>query len=95
MVTKIILLAAFAILPSSLAAENSSLGSGWLGSVHFHENYLFKWKRDDTNKVLTVRVEVKTKGWVGFGFSSHGLMTKSDLVIGWVDEPCNSAFFLM
>ena len=49
-------------------------------------NYWFKWETNDIDKSIKIRVEVKTKGWVGFGFSKHGITTEADIVIGWVDE---------
>ena len=55
-------------------------------------NYWFRWETNDINKSITFRVEVKTKGWVGFGFSKHGITTEADIVIGWVDERGQSSF---
>src|SRR5882724_10227180 len=56
----------------------------WLGTKVLDKNYEMFWKKDDLNEELTVRLEVKTRGWVGFGFSKHGLMTQSDVIIGWI-----------
>ena len=55
-------------------------------------NYWFEWERNDIQKTIKFRVEVKTKGWVGFGFSKHGMTTEADIVIGWVDERGQSSF---
>ena len=59
----------------------------WLG-----HNYWLKYETNDTQKSIKFRVEVKTKGWVGFGFSKHGITTEADIVIGWVDERGQSSF---
>lgn len=37
-----------------------------------------------TEDTITFKVEVMTRGYVGLGFSPHGGMTGSDIVIGWV-----------
>ena len=55
-------------------------------------NYWFKWETNDNKKSIKLRAEVKTKGWVGFGLSKHGLATEADIVIGWVDERGQSSF---
>ena len=60
--------------------------SEWFGENWLQNNYLFKWKTDDINKTIIIRIEVQSKGWVGFGFSKHGKIQEVDLVIGWVDE---------
>ena len=81
MLTKVVLVLN---LMSIVSSFNYQFDGQWSGSRHFDQNYLFKWKTDEINKLLTIRVEVKTRGWVGFGFSAHGKMAESDLVIGWV-----------
>ena len=70
-------------------AENTGNWSSekWLG-----QNYWLKYETNDTQKSIKFRVEVKTKGWVGFGFSKNGLTTEADIVIGWVDERGQSSF---
>src|SRR5882724_1366213 len=56
----------------------------WLGTKVLDKNYIMFWKKDDLNEELTVRLEVKTRGWVGFGFSRRGIMPQSDVIIGWI-----------
>ena len=50
------------------------------------------WEKNDIQKSIKLRVEVKTKGWVGFEFSKHGMTTEADIVIGWVDARGQSSF---
>lgn len=46
--------------------------------------YKVYWKAVDDKMVF--EVQVKTKGWVGFGLSPNGGMKGSDVVIGWVKD---------
>ena len=48
------------------------------------ENFEMSWKTDQIEKLLTVKLEVKTKGWIAFGFSSNGLFSEADLMVAWV-----------
>ena len=60
------------ILPCTIRGHQGE--DYWFGVRQLDSNYLFKWKHNETSKVLTIRLEVITKGWLGFGFSSHGKM---------------------
>ena len=53
----------------------------WLDHNH---KYHLKWNTDYESESITFLVEVKTKGWVGFGISPNGGMKNSDVVIGWI-----------
>jgi hypothetical protein len=64
----------------------------WFGRKELSDNYTLMWKLDQINEQLLVRVEVRTKGWIGFGFSKHGLMSESDLIIGWVTDNGQTLF---
>ncbi|CAD5112484.1 DgyrCDS1700 [Dimorphilus gyrociliatus] len=46
--------------------------------------YKVFWKYNETH--ITFEVQVKTKGWIGFGISPNGGMRGSDIVIGWVKD---------
>ena len=50
-------------------------------TANFNENYKATWAVDDFSKTLTVSLEVKTNGWVGFGISDSGTMENADLII--------------
>lgn len=46
--------------------------------------YKVFWKFNKDN--ITFEIQVKTKGWVGFGLSTNGGMSGSDIVMGWVKD---------
>lgn len=50
----------------------------------FSENYTASWSVDRTNQVISFTLSVRTTGYVGFGISDFGNMTKADLIIGGV-----------
>ncbi|CAG2223452.1 unnamed protein product [Mytilus edulis] len=47
-------------------------------------NYHVYWKFNQTH--ITFEVHVKTRGYVGLGFSPNGKMYPSDVVVGWVKD---------
>ena len=47
-------------------------------------NYFLFWNVNDTH--VTFEVHVKTKGYVGFGFSDNGNMFPGDVIVGWVKD---------
>lgn len=49
-------------------------------------NYHLSWRINDAEQHITFQVDVKTKGWIGFGLSPNGGMAGSDIVIGWVKD---------
>ena len=64
-----------------------------LGDDHPHtidlqsgHRYILHWTVDRGKKFITFEVSVKTTGWVGFGISPFGGMTKADIAIGWVRD---------
>ena len=46
--------------------------------------YRLYWNTEVDN--VTIEVQVKTKGWVGFGISPNGDMKGSDVIIGWIKD---------
>ena len=42
------------------------------------------WKYNDTT--ITFEVHAKTQGWVGFGLTPNGGMTRSDVTITWIKD---------
>ena len=79
------------LLASNLSVGQTSEGE-WFDQKWLEDNYLLKWKTNHLEKRITFRVEVMTKGWVGFGLSKHGKTTEADMVIGWVDNWGHSTF---
>lgn len=44
---------------------------------------------------ILFRVEARTRGYVGIGFSPNGGMEGADIVLGWVDDRTSSAYLLV
>ncbi|NXQ85103.1 MOXD2 protein, partial [Nyctibius grandis] len=51
----------------------------------------FRWDHDE-QELMTFELHVHTTGWVAFGFSPHGELPGSDIVIGGV-FPNGSIYF--
>lgn len=60
----------------------------WLHHVTLdsENHYTVRWLFSLPQQSITFDVCVRTRGWIGFGFSPNGGMTGSDLVIAWVDD---------
>ena len=54
------------------------------------ENYQMWWLFDEIH--ITIKVKVKTKGWVGWGVSDKGAMEGADMVIGLFDHSGTTHF---
>ncbi|NWZ47550.1 MOXD2 protein, partial [Haliaeetus albicilla] len=50
-----------------------------------------RWDHDE-QELMTFELQVRTTGWVAFGFSPHGELPGSDIVIGGV-FPNGSIYF--
>ena len=50
----------------------------------FSDKYHVRWENNFEKKIISFRVTVETKGFVGFGVSPNGGMTGADLIIGGV-----------
>uniref|UniRef100_A0A8C0GQE9 DOMON domain-containing protein n=1 Tax=Chelonoidis abingdonii TaxID=106734 RepID=A0A8C0GQE9_CHEAB len=57
-----------------------------------HSNLVFMSWDHDAEEIMTFELRVKTTGWVAFGFSPHGELPGSDIVIGGV-FPNGSIYF--
>lgn len=55
-------------------------------TVRLNENYLISWTYLEEYKNITFETIVKTKGFIGIGFSTNGAMIGADIVIGGVAE---------
>lgn len=57
----------------------------WDHSVFLNENYLLQWTVKEPD--ILFEVQVKTHGYVGFGFSRDGeTIYGADVFIAWLDE---------
>lgn len=80
----------------------SVIGIHWDHSVHLNDDYRLLWTISKPQKQLqqqqllaplhpsnyevTFEVQVRTLGYIGFGFSPDGDRAGADVVIGWVDQ---------
>lgn len=56
----------------------------WDHIVNLDENYQLLWKVREPDIVF--EVQVRTRGYVGFGFSRDGTIYGADIFIGWIDN---------
>lgn len=64
----------------TVAAQSSELDH----AIDLDENYRLQWRVIDEE--IFFEIQVRTTGYVGFGFSRDGTIYGADLVIGWIDE---------
>jgi hypothetical protein len=48
--------------------------------------YILNWNINNLTQEITFNMDVGTAGWIGLGFSKDGLMTGSDIIIGYIDS---------
>lgn len=58
----------------------------WTHSAMLSPDYRILWSFSPTPQDITFELQVRTLGYVGFGFSKDGRMAGADMVIGWVDH---------
>ncbi|XP_050302143.1 MOXD1 homolog 2 [Anthonomus grandis grandis] len=58
----------------------------WAHSTYLSPDYRLLWSLGPGPQDITFELQVRTMGYVGFGFSKDGRMAGSDMVIGWVDH---------
>lgn len=56
----------------------------WDHSVDLNDDYRVLW--NILGQEITFEVQVRTLGYVGFGFSHDGRLPGSDVAIGWVSQ---------
>lgn len=56
----------------------------WDHVVDLDQNYQILWTVKETDIILEARV--RTKGYLGFGFSRDGTIYGADIFIGWIDD---------
>lgn len=72
-------LCAFCVLHLTKAAR-------WSHSAMLSPDYRLLWSIGPSPQDITFELQVRTLGYVGFGFSRDGKMAGSDMIIGWVDQ---------
>lgn len=58
----------------------------WSHSAMLSPDYRLLWSLGPGPQDITFELQVRTLGYVGFGFSKDGRMAGADIVIGWVDH---------
>lgn len=56
----------------------------WDHSIYMDDNYRLLWKEQAPD--ITFEVQVRTFGYIGFGFSRDGTRSGADMAIGWIDH---------
>lgn len=54
---------------------------------------ILRWQ--PRHQEIAFKVEARTKGYVGIGFSPNGGMKGADIVVGWVDDATGQPFLLV
>ncbi|XP_030746402.1 MOXD1 homolog 2 [Sitophilus oryzae] len=62
------------------------LSARWSHSTYLSPDYRLLWSLGPGPQDITFEVQVRTLGYVGFGFSRDGRMAGADMVVGWVDQ---------
>ncbi|GLV45506.1 olf413 [Carabus blaptoides fortunei] len=58
----------------------------WSHSAYLNPDYRLLWSLGPGPQDITFELQVRTLGYVGFGFSKDGQMAGADMVVGWVDK---------
>ncbi|XP_025837314.1 MOXD1 homolog 2 [Agrilus planipennis] len=58
----------------------------WAHSAMLSPDYRLLWSLGPGPQDITFELQVRTLGYVGFGFSKNGQMAGADMIIGWVDQ---------
>lgn len=58
----------------------------WSHTAMLSPDYRLLWSLGPGSQDITFELQVRTLGYVGFGFSRDGRMAGSDIVVGWVDH---------
>ncbi|KAF2880698.1 hypothetical protein ILUMI_25476, partial [Ignelater luminosus] len=57
-----------------------------------NKEVMLKWQ--PRHQEILFRVEAKTRGYVGIGFSPNGGMEGADIVLGWIDDRTSKAYLM-
>lgn len=83
--------ALFVVVVVSVSARDN----GFNYSVLLDEQTRFTLSWTPTVDNIVFRVEAKTLGYLGLGFSSSGNMVGGDIVIGWVEDGSGKPYLLV
>lgn len=71
----------FILLQISVSAV---IGIHWDHSVLMNDDFRLLWSTKYQD--ITFEIQVRTHGYIGFGFSRDGSRAGADIVIGWIDQ---------
>ena len=64
-------------------------------STQLGDGFQLHWSTDLEQQTIAFAVNVSTTGWIGFGISpDSGLVSQSDIAVGWVDNNRNVQFYV-
>lgn len=72
------------IFLSLMTARSLSDDLEWDQSVDLDENFRLLWKVKEPDIVF--EMQVKTLGYIGFGFARNEYIYGADMVVGWIDN---------
>lgn len=62
-------------------------------SLDKNDSVVLRWQ--PRHQEILFRIEAKTKGYVGIGFSPNGKMENADIVLAWVEDETGKAFLMV
>lgn len=74
------------VVLSVLCIVNLVKAARWAHSAYLSPDYRMLWSLGPGPQDITIELQVRTLGYVGFGFSKDGRMAGADMVVGWVDH---------
>ncbi|NWI20807.1 MOXD2 protein, partial [Crypturellus soui] len=89
--TKIKGMLLFLFIPSLCSGQATPLLLRFSSFLDPSNIVYLRWDHDE-QEMITFELQVRTPGWVAFGFSPHGELPGSDIVIGGV-FPNGSMYF--
>lgn len=72
------------IFLSLMTARSLSDDMEWDHSVDLDENFRLLWRVKEPDIVF--EMQVKTLGYIGFGFARSEYIYGADMVVGWIDK---------
>lgn len=66
------------------SGKNVANAIHWDNSVDLNEDYRVLW--NIVGQEIVFEVQVRTLGYIGFGFSLDGKLPGSDVAIGWISQ---------
>jgi DOMON domain len=72
------------LLLTLMTAQSTSNEIRWDHSVDLDENFRLLWRVKDPDIIF--ELQVRTHGYIGFGFTRSEYIYGADMIIGWVDD---------